>query len=213
VFIDTLRRVLVDHDLMDKADEFRERWERFVFLGQAGGDFVTVHEDFNHSLVIVLQDLGRDGDLVTYAKVVIDEMFESLREADLFPEVPDVIAGLEREGIPWAIVSNVDEVDLQAIITNHGLNPTIAVSSERVRSYKPENEIFMAAVRELGVPTSNVIHVGDSPIADVAGAADVGIDALWVNRRGEIYPGDLPGPVWDVPDLSGLPALMLKDHR
>jgi FMN phosphatase YigB (HAD superfamily) len=55
-----------------------------------------------------------------------------------------------------------------------------------------------------------LIHAGDSPIADVAGATDVGIDTLWVNRRGEDYPEDLPDPVWDVPDLSRLPTLVLK---
>ncbi|UCC93698.1 MAG: HAD-IA family hydrolase [Thermoplasmata archaeon] len=210
VFVDTLNRVLVDHDLVDKADEFRHRWGRFVFLGQAEGDFINVHEDFKHSLVVVLRDLGRDGDLVDYADVVIEAMFEKLRRADLFPEVPSMIASIEDADLPWAVVSNVDEEDLHAILTHHGLRPTVTVSSERVRSYKPEGTIFMTAVQELGVPVERIIHVGDSPIADVAGANDVGIDVLWVNRHGVPYPDDLPRPRWDVPNLSGLPSLLLK---
>jgi 2-haloalkanoic acid dehalogenase type II len=210
VFITTLKRVMVDHDLIDQAEEFRERWQRFVFLGQAGDDFVTVREDFSQSLVIVLKDLGAEGDLVAYAHQVIDEMFVNLRKAELFPEVPAVIAWLEREGIPWAIVTNADEEDLQAIMSNNDMHPPVAISSERVRSYKPESEIFLIAIQELGVPNSRIIHVGDSPIADVYGASEVGIDTLWVNRTGMVYPDDLPKPDWNVPDLSGIPGLLLK---
>lgn len=210
VFINTLHRVLRENELLDQAEEFRNRWQRFVFQGQAAGTFMTVREDFTTSLVTVLVDLGRDGDMTVYADQVIDEMFEQLHEAKLYPEVPTVIGALEGEGIPWAIVSNVDEEDLRAIISNHGLRPLAAVSSERVRSYKPDPAIFIAALEELDLPASSVVHVGDSPLADVAGATGVGIDTLWVNRHGEVYPDDLPQPGWNMPDLSGLTGLLLK---
>ncbi|MCK5252997.1 MAG: HAD-IA family hydrolase [Thermoplasmata archaeon] len=210
VFINTLHKVLVENELLDQAEEFRNRWQRFVFQGQAAGTFMTVREDFTSSLVTVLVDLGRDGDMAVYADQVIDEMFEQLHEAELYPEVPKVIAALEGEGIPWAIVSNVDEEDLRAIISFHDLRPLAAVSSERVRSYKPDPAIFIAALDELDLPASSVVHVGDSPLADVAGATGVGIDALWVNRHDEVYPDDLPQPGWNMPDLSGLTGLLLK---
>jgi len=211
VFFSTLRMVLVDHGLEDKAEDFKHRWQRFVFQGQASGAFITVREDFVNSLSTVLEDLGCEGEMATYADGVIDEMFKNLREAELFPEVPEVIAALEMEGLPWAIVSNVDEEDLQAIVINQGLRPTSTVSSERVRSYKPHPVIFQAALEDLDLPASRVLHVGDSPTADVKGAIDAGIDVLWVNRRNEDFPDGLPAPGWDVPDLSGLPRLLLKD--
>ncbi|NIP35722.1 MAG: HAD-IA family hydrolase [Thermoplasmata archaeon] len=211
VFVRTLDRILVDNGLEDRQEEFRDRWKSFVFQGQAKGAFVTVREDFEESLVTVLTELGQDGDLVPYAHNVIGDMFEQLREADLFPEVPEAIAAIEEEGIPWAIVSNVDEEELKAIIANQGLMPTAAISSERVRSYKPDSAIFQAALDELGLSASQVVHVGDSPLADVVGAADAGMSALWVNRYGQHFPEDLPRPKWVLPDLGGLPALLLED--
>ena len=211
VFIDTLKRVLVDHDLMARAEEFRTRWQRFVFQGQSDGEFITVRDDFIKSLKTVLESHGRDGDLHSYAEAVIIDMFEGLRQADLFPEVPAVIARIEGARIPWGIVSNVDEVDLQAILTNQGLRPTIVVSSERVRSYKPEGHIFQTALEELSLPASRVVHVGDSPIADVAGATGAGLGTVWVNRYGGEYPEDLPAPGWTMTELSGLPGLLLGD--
>ncbi len=210
VFQSTLGRVLVDNGMQDRAEDFKGRWQSFVFQGQARGSFVTVQQDFVESLSTVLLEMGSEDDTLHYAQYVIGEMFKELREAELFPEVPEVLAELESEGVQWAIVSNVDEEDLQAIVTNQGLRPTATISSERVMSYKPENAIFKAALRELDLPGSRVLHVGDSPIADVKGAVEAGLDVMWVNRRGDPFPEDLPPPHWDERDLSRLPALMLR---
>jgi len=115
VFVSTLERILVDAGIEDRREDFRRRWSRFVFQGQSEGTFITVRQDFEDSLVAVLHQLGREGDLASYSHTVIDDMFEQLREAELFPEVPAVIAEVEAQGIPWAIVSNIDEAELRAI--------------------------------------------------------------------------------------------------
>jgi putative hydrolase of the HAD superfamily len=41
---------------------------------------------------------------------------------------------------------------------------------------------------------SQVLHVGDDPWLDVAGAAGVGMRTCWINRREEQWPADLPPP-------------------
>lgn len=211
VFAKTLELILADNQLEQMGQEFRNRWRRFVFQGQSQGAFLTVREDFERSLVAVLRELGRGGDLSRYSHRVIGQMFDRLKEAELYPEVPRTLAAIEAEGVKWAIVSNVDEVELQAIISNQGLMPGAAVSSERVRSYKPDRAIFQAALDELDLVPSQAVHVGDSPLADVAGASGVGLSTLWVNRHGREYPPDLPRPRWELPDLSRLPALLLLD--
>ena len=210
VFVGTLDRILTDNDMEDRREDLRTRWRRFVFQGQSDGSFITVRRDFEDSLITVLEQLGREGDTATYAHKVIGEMFDQLRDAELFAEVPDVITAIEAEGVPWAIVSNVDEEELQAIVSNQGLRPSAAVSSERVRSYKPEPTIFKVALEEMGLPASRVVHVGDSPLADIAGAVRAGLVPLWINRYGREYPSDLPRPRWVIPDLTELPGLLLE---
>ena len=204
----TLGRILVENGLLEQTEAFREKWQRFVFQGVEDGAFVTVRVDFVRSLVKVLSELGVSGELGSYCTGVIDEMFESLRTAALFPEVRSVVEALEGNGVPWAVVSNVDEGDLQALLEHHTLNPTGTVSSEVVASYKPEAGPFERALEIMGLPSERVIHVGDSPYADVVGAAQCGLATVWVNRYDDTYPEDLPRPMWEFPDLSQVPRLI-----
>ncbi len=211
IFNSTLKGILVDHDLMDKAHHFHERWRLFAFMGTEERGFINVRDDFKQSLVRVLRELGVEGDLQDYTDRVLDQMFDSLHTADLFPEVPMVLRAIEDAGIPWGVVSNVDEVDLRAVISHHGLRPTAAVSSERVVTYKPEPLIFQTVLEEMGGPEPHrVIHSGDTPIADVAGASSVGLDVLWLNRYVMQYPDDLPRPTFESANLDPLPKLVLE---
>jgi 2-haloalkanoic acid dehalogenase type II len=211
VFNSTLQRILTDHDLVEKAHIFRDKWQEFTFKGIKGNEFITVQEDFKVSLVWVLQELGVEGDLRSYADEVLDGMFNTLRTADLFPEVSNVLSSLDTAGVPWGIISNVDEEDLQAVVAHHRLRPSVSVSSERVVSYKPEPILFETALQEMGgLEPSMVLHSGDTPIADVAGAIAAGLDVAWLNRYMVRYPQDLPRPTFDFPDLSPLPKLVLE---
>ena len=204
----TLGRILEENDLIEQTETFREKWQRFVFQGVEDGAFVTVRADFVRSLERVLTELGVNGELGPYCTGVIDEMFESLRTAALFPEVRSVVGDLEGKGVPWAIVSNVDERDLQALMEHHALHPTGTVSSEVVASYKPDAGPFERALEIINLPLERVIHVGDSPYADVVGAAQIGLATVWVNRYDDPYPEDLPRPMWEFPDLSPVPGLI-----
>jgi 2-haloacid dehalogenase/putative hydrolase of the HAD superfamily len=180
-------------------------------MGTLEAGFVTVREDFKNSLVRVLTELGAEGDLQGYSERVLDRMFDSLHTAALFPEVPGVLAALEDAGIPWGIVSNVDEADLRAVISHHGLRPACAVSSERVVTYKPKPLIFHKALEEMGgLEPTRVLHSGDTPNADVVGATVVGLDVLWLNRYEIPFPAHLTQPTYETIDLDPLPRLVLE---
>ena len=73
---------------------------------------------------------------------------------------------------------------------------TIAVSHlEGIE--KPAPEIFLRALRRLGVPPEEALHVGDVPELDEAGAKAAGIACVIVDRRdGGTMDGVLPD-VWD----------------
>jgi putative hydrolase of the HAD superfamily len=71
---------------------------------------------------------------------------------------------------------------------------------------KPDRRFFEVAIREAGCDASQIVHVGDSLVSDVAGAQAVGIKAVWLNRD------RLPNTTGIVPDaeivsLSELAAL------
>ena len=98
---------------------------------------------------------------------------------------------LEMCTVPVCVVSNIDDDDLDAAIRHHGLNLQNRVTSENARAYKPRPEMFTAALDTLGFEPDEVIHVGDSPGSDVAGATRLGIRTAWVNPKRRRLPEGL----------------------
>lgn len=118
---------------------------------------------------------------------------------------------LEQCGVPVCIISNIDRADLDAAIDHHGLHVAHRITSEDVRTYKPHSAIFAAGLDALGLSPDEVLHVGDSLTADVAGANAVGIPVAWVNRRGRSAPADtrIDHEIGDLCEL--LPLLRTAD--
>ena len=65
--------------------------------------------------------------------------------------------------------------------------------SEAVGVAKPDPAIFEYALRELSVPASEAVMIGDSWIADIAGALAAGIRPIWFNRSHRPAPAGTPG--------------------
>jgi len=87
------------------------------------------------------------------------------------------------------------------------------VVSEDVGLRKPRAEIFAAVATHLALPPLEILHVGDSLEADVAGAAAVGQQTAWLTRRIAdpeaalaAYTG--PKPDHQIADLGELEALV-----
>ncbi len=50
-----------------------------------------------------------------------------------------------------------------------------------VGASKPAPELFEAALRHTGAAPHEVAHIGDHPIDDIAGAAQLGLHTIWIN--------------------------------
>ena len=55
---------------------------------------------------------------------------------------------------------------------------------------KPCPRIFEKALEELGCEPRQTLFVGDNAVADIFGAAKVGIDGVWINARVKSFPVD-----------------------
>ena len=58
------------------------------------------------------------------------------------------------------------------------------VFSQDVQVEKPHPKIFEITAQQADCEFSQMLHVGDSLVNDVAGAQNVGISAVWLNREG-----------------------------
>ncbi len=89
----------------------------------------------------------------------------------------------------------------------------VKVVSDAYGFRKPRKEIFHAVFEALDLAPEDVLHVGDSLDADVAGASSVGARTAWSTRRVSDQSGALaayagPEPDHCIADLGELPALV-----
>jgi len=89
------------------------------------------------------------------------------------------------------ILSNIDTNDILKAIGYHNICVDGVITSEDVKSYKPRGELFLEALKRYGIKNNEVIHIGDSITSDVYGAQTVGIDAVWLNRKGKNTPDNI----------------------
>ena len=158
-------------------------WSDFqrMFLESYGDHFETQRELEKRSLEHTLEKFGSSAD----ADMLSNMMFDHWIKPPIFEESKTFF---EKSPIPIYIVSNIDASDINKAIEYHGLRPSGVFTSEDARSYKPRCELFELALRETGLKSEEVIHIGDSISSDVKGAASVNIRALWLNRFGKDIP-------------------------
>lgn len=86
----------------------------------------------------------------------------------------------------------------------------VLVISDEVGAAKPDPAIFRAAFDRMGEPArADVVMVGDSLSADIAGADAFGLDTVWFAPPGAPAPGDDdPVPTHRIAHLHELPPLL-----
>jgi 2-haloacid dehalogenase len=127
---------------------------------------------------------------------------------------PDTIAALRRlkSKFKLAVISNVDD-DLFERTAQHLEVPfDHVITAQQARSYKPSHNNFELALRVIGLPREQVLHVAQSLFHDHVPAKAMGFTTVWVNRRrrvqsaGATPPADAH-PDLEVPDLKWLADL------
>ena len=125
-----------------------------------------------------------------------------------YPETGEVLDELRDMGCRMYVVSNWD-VLLEEVLDDLGWSRYFdgLVVSALVGAEKPQRDIFEEALRVSGREQARgkVLHVGNDPVADVRGAAEAGIDAVLVDRKGRL---EAPQAIAKIPDLRPLPEVV-----
>lgn len=122
---------------------------------------------------------------------------------------------------PLALCSNFSHAPTaRAILDEARFSRHLAsvVISEEHGFRKPRPEIFESVVEALDVPAASILHVGDNLVADVQGAALLGMQTVWLTRQIAdpdaalaAYEGPLPD--FALEDLMDLPVLVARLGR
>jgi FMN hydrolase / 5-amino-6-(5-phospho-D-ribitylamino)uracil phosphatase len=67
---------------------------------------------------------------------------------------------------------------------------------------KPDARIFARLKQVAGVEAAQILHIGDDPLADVVGATQAGMQAVWLNRDAREWPSGFAAPARTITTLA-----------
>jgi len=76
------------------------------------------------------------------------------------------------------------------------------VTASAAGAAKPDARIFARLAALAGVEAHQVLHIGDDPEADVVGAMQAGMQAVWLNRDAREWPKELAAPPRTISTLA-----------
>jgi FMN hydrolase / 5-amino-6-(5-phospho-D-ribitylamino)uracil phosphatase len=147
------------------------------------------------------------------AEVYADAFVRAMRTPPWLPALVQELASTYR----LAVVSNYPaSAPIMRTLARDGLDRFLAVIvvSADVGFIKPHRSVFEAALTGLGVPADAVVHVGDTWAADVVGAHQAGMHAVytrqWRDEADLDYGSGGIRPLAEIDDLRELPDLLRR---
>lgn len=111
----------------------------------------------------------------------------------LWPAFAETNAALERmRDKDWrlGILSNVDDDLIAETSRQFTIDLDLVITAEQVHSYKPAHGHFLEARRRIG--DERWVHVAQSYFHDIIPSTELGIECVWINRKGEIASAEPP---------------------
>jgi putative hydrolase of the HAD superfamily len=179
----------LDNTLLDRAGSFRAWAEGYLaYIGAPADDLdwlLSVDADGLTDRWDVADAL-RDRYLLRIPSIeLVDALREGVLEGlRLDPLVACALRIADDAGWVPVIVTNGSAVQQDAKIRRTGLDRFVAdwVISEEVGVSKPNPRIFELAAQRVHMRLNGGWVVGDSPEADIGGAAAVGLPSVWLHR-------------------------------
>ena len=181
--IDNLRelRTQLENELVEFAHNFTYlRRETFRRVAQAAGYDPTVVAD-------------------NALKVFMD----ARHEVEFYDEVLNTLESLGQRYILGALSNG--NADLTRMGIDHHFN--FHLSAVKVGKPKPHAAMFEIACELAQAQPFEIVHIGDHPEHDVAGAAAIGMRTIWINRNKIEWDGD-KNPDAVICNLTEIEALL-----
>lgn len=199
----TTLKVLADRLDLDglDVDEFLDdfRVMRFQAVLEA---YRPYHEVLHSSLRNAMRLHGLE-----YRESDGDALVEAVPTFGPWPEVPDALRALKKK-YEIAIISNTDDDLIARNVENIGVEFDYVITAQQAKAYKPDRQTFEYAFQAMDADPSQVIHVAQGWEYDHIPTRDLGLKRrVWINRYGRRGSSDYQ-PYDELPDLSGLPALL-----
>ena len=148
----------------------------------------------------LLQEWGYESDL---AETGFRVFWEHRQAVTLFDDVTRVLGKLGERYSIGAITNG--NADVHHIGIGHHFE--FVVTPAEAGAAKPDPAIFELALNAAGASPESVVHVGDDPMCDIAGAAALGLRTVWMNPNGRPWPDETP-PDAEIRALDALVSII-----
>lgn len=184
-------------EFLDREGIEADRKEIHSLVGMSSGHYAQKLKEWWQRSYHSAED---PGDL--YKKFCVETEEEQLSYNEIIiPFVEEVMAALTEHNIKIAIASSSSMQDIDKMLTETGLGRFISVklSGENLKESKPNPEIYLLAVKRLGLHRQECIAVEDSTYG-IQAAVDAGIKVI--ARREERFGFDQKKADYIVDDLT-----------
>jgi FMN hydrolase / 5-amino-6-(5-phospho-D-ribitylamino)uracil phosphatase len=147
--------------------------------------------------------LYRAGDDPLLADAAFDVFFAERNRVEYYEDALPALKALAQR-YPLIALSN-GNARLDWVGIAHYFQASLSAANFGVS--KPDVRIFHEAARLAGVKPEQMLHVGDDMTLDVQGALKAGMQAVWLNRRGQPWPDEAAAaqaPTLEIASLAEL---------
>jgi len=127
-------------------------------------------------------------------------------KVDLYDDVIPTLTALK----PYFRLAAVSNGNADIIQIGLGNLFEFSWSAAEAGQQKPHPIVFESLLDQQQLTPDEVIHIGDDPVADIQGAQQSGIKAIWLNRDNNNWPAEIKVPFLEINQLKQLPQLLNK---
>ncbi|MEM1561491.1 MAG: HAD family hydrolase [Candidatus Bathyarchaeia archaeon] len=117
------------------------------------------------------------------ARVLVDEWWDNAG-IEVYPDAEGALIRLRGSEFKVGIITNAFKKDIEEILkrVEMPIKFNVFVGIDSVKKPKPSPEIFLHAIRMLGIRPNEAVYIGDDPEKDYIGATNAGLRAILVDR-------------------------------
>ena len=196
------------HWLSENVSVIAERYDLYQ-LRDKRRELLKAHPELAHDMSALrirsLEELAGEFDLSDeWIQPAFDVFYEARQQVTLFDDVKPVLDALNQE---FTMVS----------LTNGNANPVMtgiahwfdfSLNAAGVGKLKSEPDIYLQVHERAGIEPRQMVHVGDDPHNDIAGAKSAGSPAIWMNRERRRWEQEGFNPDAEIYTLHELPTLL-----
>ncbi len=187
--------------ITERYDIYRLRDKRRTLLN----DFPELAYDLTQLRIKSFVMLAEEFDLTDdWIQPAFEIFYEARQQVTLFDDVEPVLDELAKN-YQLASLTN-GNADIVKTGVNHWFD--FSLSSAMVGKLKSEPDIYRQLHKLANIEAKQMIHIGDDPRNDVAGAKSAGVYAIWLNREQKPWLLEDCEPDASIASLHELPRLL-----